>query len=284
MYAVIKRQCKASADSRFAFLSFKEGLSKFYLKDDQILDVLNDVHELALHRKIIKANEGNLLEHPIAAAYLYFKWQLLNREIYTYVGAYIFFLLSLIGFVIVQEEMMRCGHLPHLESHPEANFTCGEYGKIEITSVSEILEVAKAFKEEKPVFYAFYVLLFAIVVTLQCLSLIENIIFAWLDWRRYLNSTESFVQFLRLIAFAGYAIVAVHWPEDLNQPAAWFILMGHLPVIGIYIHMSLNVLKTLLLFILLYSPILLAFTTAFYTLRHSQPSFTNYTNALLRVR
>ena len=103
-----------------------------------------------------------------------------------------------------------------------------------------------------------------------------------------MNSTESFVQFLRLIAFAGYAIVAVHWPEDLNQPAAWlvvltslelFILMGHLPVIGIYIHMSLNVLKTLLLFILLYSPILLAFTTAFYTLRHSQPSFTNYTNA-----
>ena len=213
-------------------------------------------------------------------------------SIYTYVAFYIFFLLSLIGFVIVQEEMMRCGHLPHLESHPKANFTCGEYGKIEITSVSDILEVAKAFKEEKPVFYAFYVLLFAIVVTLQCLSLIENIIFAWLDWRRYLNSTESFVQFLRLIAFAGYAIVAVYWPEDLNQPAAWlvvltslelFILMGRLPVIGIYIHMSLNVLKTVVLFILLYSPILLAFTTAFYVLRHSQPSFTNYTNALLRV-
>ena len=272
-------------------LFFKEGLSKFYLKDDQIDDVLNDVDELALHRKIIKVNEGSLLEHPIAAAYLYFKWQLLNREIYTYVGFYVFFLLSLIGFVIVQEEMMRCGHLSET-NFTNFTFTCGEYGKIEIEDFYDILKVVNAFREERPIFFAFYALLFAIVVTLQCLSLIENIIYAWLDWRRFLNSTESFVQFLRLIALTGYAIVVLQSPEDLNQPAAWlvvltslelFILMGHLPVIGIYIHMSLNVLKTLLLFILLYSPILLAFTTAFYTLRHSQPSFTNYTNALLRV-
>ena len=63
-----------------------------------------------------------------------------------------------------------------------------------------------------------------------------------------------------------------------------FILLGRLPAIGIYIYMSLSVLKTVVLFVIIYSPVLLGFTTAFYTLRHTKDSFENYFNAFLRVR
>ena len=44
------------------------------------------------------------------------------------------------------------------------------------------------------------------------------------------------------------------------------MLLGRVPSIGIYIHMSLNVLKTLSVFLIVYSPLLIAFAATFFIL------------------
>ena len=47
--------------------------------------------------------------------------------------------------------------------------------------------------------------------------------------------------------------------------------------------MSLNILKTLGIFLMVYSPLLIAFAATFYILLPSQPSFTNFPMALIKT-
>ena len=137
-----------------------------------------------------------------------------------------------------------------------------------------------------------YVAMCSIFLILQFISLVKNLTHAWLDWKQYSNARESILQIVRLFLISVNFIILKYYPEDMNHLAAWivvctsvelFILLGRLPAIGIYIYMSLSVLKTVVLFVIIYSPVLLGFTTAFYTLRHTVGSFENYFNAFLRV-
>ena len=66
----------------------------------------------------------------------------------------------------------------------------------------------------------------------------------------------------------------------------WFdfmMMLEKLPSLGTYIYLSVNVLRTVLKFLLGYSPILLAFGTIFYTLRPSTTSFTNLFMSLIKT-
>ena len=47
--------------------------------------------------------------------------------------------------------------------------------------------------------------------------------------------------------------------------------------------MSLNILKTLGRFLIVFSPLLIAFAATFYILLPSQPSFTNFPMALIKI-
>ena len=61
------------------------------------------------------------------------------------------------------------------------------------------------------------------------------------------------------------------------------LMLGRIPSIGIYIFMSLNILKTLGIFLMVYSPLLIAFAATFYILLPSKPSFTNFPMALIKI-
>ncbi len=56
-----------------------------------------------------------------------------------------------------------------------------------------------------------------------------------------------------------------------------------LPRTGIYIYMSVHVIRLLLLFFLVYSTTLLAFALAFHLLLPSNPNFDNPVTSLLKV-
>ncbi len=60
------------------------------------------------------------------------------------------------------------------------------------------------------------------------------------------------------------------------------ICIHHL--LGIYIYMSVHVIRLLLLFFLVYSTTLLAFAFAFHLLLPSNPNFDNPFTSLLKVR
>ena len=74
----------------------------------------------------------------------------------------------------------------------------------------------------------------------------------------------------------GACIVLLSWIELM-------LMFGRIPSVGIYIFMSLNILKTLGRFLIVFSPLLIAFAATFYILLPSQPSFTNFPMALIKI-
>ena len=67
---------------------------------------------------------------------------------------------------------------------------------------------------------------------------------------------------------------------------AWLdltLLLGRLPSTGIFIYMALNVLKTVAIFLMLFFPILVAFSVSFFILLPKAESHINLIDAILRV-
>ena len=98
---------------------FKEGLmisgeeeeSSNILNTLMISQVLENVKETALLNKIVTFKQSSLLMHPVAAAYLHFKWKLIRNWIYFNVLLHFVFLLILTAFGIISTEMLKCGHM-----------------------------------------------------------------------------------------------------------------------------------------------------------------------------
>ena len=61
------------------------------------------------------------------------------------------------------------------------------------------------------------------------------------------------------------------------------LLLGRTPNIGIYIYLSLDVLKTLAVFFLLYLPILMGFAFTFHLLLPSKAPFADPVSSLLKI-
>ena len=98
---------------------FKEGLmisgeeeeSSNILNTLMISQVLENVKETALLNKIVTSKQSSLLMHPVAAAYLHFKWKLIRNWIYFNVLLHFIFLLILTAFGIISTEMLKCGNM-----------------------------------------------------------------------------------------------------------------------------------------------------------------------------
>ena len=138
----------------------------------------------------------------------------------------------------------------------------------------------------------FYVL--GILILLGAfLFLIKGIGQAWKNWRRYLSAMENIMEITITITIAVGVVWIFESPNAFHQPVAWaviwasfdvFVLLGTLPSIGIFVHMSLNVLNSMLQFLLVYTPILMGFVTAFYILIPNSSSFYPYPDAILTVK
>ena len=95
------------------------------------------------------------------------------------------------------------------------------------------------------------------------------------SFKNYVLSFENVLEILILVGYIGYQISLLKCPLASIHFGAWTVifswfemtlLLGRFPSIGIYIYMSTNVFITLSIFLMVYSPVLIAFATAFYIL------------------
>ena len=95
------------------------------------------------------------------------------------------------------------------------------------------------------------------------------------SFKNYVLSFENVLEILILVGYVGYQISLMTEPLSSIHFGAFTVvfswiemtlLLGRIPSIGIFIYMSTNVFKTLSIFLLVYSPVVIAFATAFFIL------------------
>ena len=110
--------------------------------------------------------------------------------------------------------------------------------------------------------------------------------------KKYFQSFENFLE-ATIIILTATTIGLLSYDKDLAiHTGAWALflgwwelalLIGRFPVFGIYIYLSVGVLQTLMIFFLVYLPVLIAFTLIFHLLLPSTDAFTNPGTSLLKV-
>jgi hypothetical protein len=114
-------------------------------------------------------------------------------------------------------------------------------------------------------------------------------------WRSYFKSYENWLEVI-LILLSGMYLGLLFF-NDVNitlkqHLASWTLffgwievtlLIGRFPVIGLLIHMSLQVIRQLLVCLLVFVPVMIAFALAFHVLLRSSPQFENPLSSILKV-
>ena len=118
------------------------------------------------------------------------------------------------------------------------------------------------------------------------------------SWRLHVRSKENWIECLIIIFVASYLVTFIAGNNAQGQWGlashfgAWAVfsvwmelamMFGQLPAIGIYIQMSINVAKTLIVFLMVYSPVLFAFAFALHLLLASNGSFGNPLTSFLKI-
>ena len=132
--------------------------------------------------------------------------------------------------------------------------SCSTYNTTSFKIVLENCKNAAA----KGSFYALYVSALMGTVALGIRELLQAIF----SWKQYYRSRENILEFLIVAGTAAYLIVMNFNIPISRHLAAWSVffgwleltmLIGRFPSIGIYIYMSVHVIKILLLFVLVSS-------------------------------
>ena len=107
-------------------------------------------------------------------------------------------------------------------------------------------------------FYALYTLALLGTITIGIRELLQAIF----SWKSYSRSRENLMEFCIVVGTASY-LIALNFNIPVSRHlAAWSVffgwiemtmLIGRFPSIGIYIYMSVHVIKILLLFVLVSS-------------------------------
>ena len=111
-------------------------------------------------------------------------------------------------------------------------------------------------------------------------------------WKHYKKSWENVLEIVILLSGVAYLISLTIYPLYSSHFAAWtvflswfemLLMLGRIPSIGIFIYMSTYVLKTLSVFLMVYSPLLIAFGATFHILLPNKTSFSNFGMALMKA-
>ena len=256
----------------------------------------NAVDEMKAHKKIVETGESFLLRHPLAEAYLHLKWQLIRNYYYLNMLFYTLFLIAFTILVVIQEEMYTCrSHIVTLDG-----LKCGEFGKLVFDDHSNVsyafnfLEMVYIYWNSDDLWWAG--LLFAIFGIFTIIGfvfiIIREICQACMNFKRYITSLENILELTILFGVLGYFISLLTYPLASVHFGAWTVvlswiemtyLLGRIPTIGLFIYMAVHVLRTISVFLMIYTPILIAFATAFFILLPNADSFNNYPSAWIKV-
>lgn len=244
---------------------------------------------MAAHSKFIQSNFKDLLKHPLAESFLHMKWQLIQKLFMFNIFSYSFFLLSFTIMSILVGKMNQCDDNYDILDH----FNCTSYNKLDTPNFMNIVE---AYLESKyhscnSLAHAF-VTFFAMTIIGLCYLAIREFIQMVTFFKQYKKQGENFLEAAIVILTIIYLILlmvnkdlAIHfgaWAVFLGW-WDWTMLMGRIPSIGIYIFLTLSVMKDLAVFFLMFLPMLLAFALVFHLLLPSNEVFTDLGTSLIKV-
>ena len=222
--------------------------------------------EIAALSQLVSLKLYNLLEHPLSEVMLHLKWQCIKKLYWVKFFQYFLFVVALTVLAYMQSEFLV--EFDEKQKKNGSNFQqlCLDNTFHQNCYFQQIFHEAKTWR--MVIFYLLYFIVAANTIFLIIREALECIY----CWKHY-GSKEDFLEISLLICTAAYLIAIFASPRLVNLHLsvwsvflAWIelnLLLGRFPSIGIYIHMFTNVFNKLLLFIMVYSPVLIAFSLAF---------------------
>ena len=269
---------------------FREGL-------DQAVDDINEftdyerVDEMAAHVKAVQSKYRDLLKNPLMEAFLQIKWQLIKRLFYLNLFSYAFFLLMLTTMVLIGGKMSLCDpyHSDILEK-----FGCSDIShKLNTHNFWEILSAHLESKSGQERALGCTFLATFICSSIGLLFLIaREVSQAVVNFSFYIWSPENWLE-AGIISLSVIYMILLDFQKDYAVHfGAWAVflgwweltlLLGRIPTIGIFIYLSVSVMKVLAIFFIVYSPVLVAFALIFHILLPSNETFIDPLTSLLKV-
>ena len=265
---------KEISDSKFLFtFDLRLFLAKAMGKDEH-------EGEMEIISKFGEYRQKNMLNLPSPELFLQLKWQMIKKFYFLNWILYVTYLLSLT--VIVSWTSYNKNHqtnqpisLPVQNSH-----TC---------DISALRWYSESISGGWKILHVFTFVFTCIILFREGMQLMSRKC-------KYLKSKENILELFSLIFSFIYLIlisltgkVICEWEQAAGAIALFFawlemsLMIGRLPSVGIYIYMSVNVIKQLLKFFSVYFTILMAFACAFNVILPKSPTFENLLTSFLKV-
>ena len=221
-------------------------------------------YEMSRHASMIDYG-SKLLFHPLTEAMTRLKWSIRPKIVYLFVFVKLIFALSLTWMVDskIHKNLLNANTT---STDPIINSTTLKFN-----------ETSCHLNENKDDLVAYILVAISVSLLLfdELRQMFENIIAYFMNWKNWMDLTMiiTAIVFLSIDFYCFFNVQRGEVPSleisAISIFLAWFnlvLLLGYIPTVGIYIYMFINVSKTLLFFILIYLPALIAFALCFYVL------------------
>ena len=271
--------------------------------------------ELAIHKMMLKERCRSMINHPVLESFLDLKWQLTKPLYWGHLFIYSIFIFPITFLILSQTYWLRCVeetwkvHNTTNLSFDDGNTTC--ICRRVCPDISEYRQNLGDFDDNDCYFrwihkdpnhvmechdehIGEFTLLTISLIGWGFLLMREIMQFCQ-AWRIYFKSNENLMEVILIILSGLY--LSLFCLNDFNitlkyHLGSWTLffgwievtlLIGRFPLVGVLIHMSLQVIKQLLTCLLVFLPVMIAFGLAFQVLLHTNPEFENPLTALLKV-
>ena len=249
------------------------------------------MHEMSKHAAMVDSN-SKLLFHPLVEAMTTLKWSCRSRVYIGFNIVKVLFAASLTWLVIgkLGWNSMRVAK-PSMDSNSNSSHNVEIFCQ-HSTSSNENFTIQNDIALQ--VLYCVVFLCVLLLLFAELVQMLENI-------TEYLNSFKNWMDMMMILSTIFYLSVDMECFFEISTTKvtptieaaalsiffAWFnlvLVLGNTSSIAIYIYMFINVSKTLMFFILVYSPALVAFALSFYVLLlpHGVAAFDNPLKAVLK--
>ena len=229
--------------------------------------------EVAALSQLVSLKLYNLLKHPLSEVMLLLKWQCMKGLHWVKFCQYTLFVVALTVLAFMQSDLLSRYDVTQKKNGFDIQKLCLNDTFDPNCYLQPIFYETETWR--MVIFYIFYAIVAANTIFLIVREGLEYFYGSkdTITQENYYGSKEDFLEISLLICTAAYLIAIFTLPRLVNLHLsvwsvflAWIelnLLLGRFRSIGVYIHMFTNVFKKLLLFMMVYSPVLLAFTLAF---------------------
>ena len=272
---------KESNDNEFLFI-YRLRLMLFDIASSESSDSSSD--EMTVMSRFNEFHKKTLLNAPTAEVYLHIKWSLIKKFYILNSIMYLFYLISLTGLVYWTS---------YSKNHNE---TSNSSAKCDLSDDLDDLSFYYNFMKIKPEMWPLWIALHILTFLFTLAIFGREMLQLRSKKDNYFKSKENWLELVALVCSLIYLLSVTltgKCTSDIEQAFgavalffAWIemtLMIGRLPTIGIYIFMSVNVMKQLVKFFTVYFTILVAFACAFSILLPKSVIFENLLTSLLKV-